>query len=508
MVSSTLTSKSTALESLDTIFKPGETYSQQKLLRIQSPIYKGLGILLTFEGKSYKDVSRALLKHINLINELVLELSISSLSEQILILVKADRVEFPHFLDQYLEISKYIANFQDSELYDTTLNPINEVNSGSNGSKLRGGSMASKSTSTNNCESLYCNTVTKEVWGKDLVENGSEKLRNEILHTLTRDKKLKKFFPKILEFTFSKLTKYTKVVMPCYFSSTDLSHIILNSTISISSVKQCYFTIFSSLFSSFYVIKKDIFPPKDYVEKLFFSRVERRIQQVFNEFSSFSPDLNEMIREGFVLNGREIPSLLTLLSHIKNDRAAMKRLMVKNVYESHHDLIASNIIVDFCRESLMLRDFKLIDCRGEKETGKSYRHWFYDLCKAKFFISGYDLIRREYFCQKIYRKIQKLHVEFDFEESSETVRRYQELNRSFFEIVESSDKTLGLILADPNWQEKILFGEGFMFIADIPPRIVDEGSEEMAIAFYVYGIQLLMNYIDRYTPLQDKKKAR
>lgn len=506
MISSTLKSESTALANLDTIFKPGSTFSQHKLLRIHSPIYSGLGVLLSYEGKNYRDISLALLKHIDHINESILELTISNISQKLLILMKANLINFPQLLDHSLEICEYIADFPVNEKYCSAINEINEANTSyGNSKKLRGGSMASKTTSISNSKSPYYNTVTKEIRGKDLVENGSEKLRSEIFHILTRENKVKNFFPDILEFTYSTLTKYTKVVMPCYFKSTDLSHIILDSSIPISSVKETYNSILSSLFSNFYITQKSTFPSEDYIEKLFFSRVQRRIQQIFNEFDSFSPELNKIIKEGFVLNGRDVPSLLTLINYIKKDRAAMERLTIKDVFESHHDLIASNILVDFCKDSLRLKDFKLIDCRGENEIGKSYRHWFYDLCKAKFFVSGYDLIRRDYFSQEIQKKSHKIHINFDFEPDSETVSRYQELNQSFFEIVETSDQTLRLVLSDPYWKEKICFGEGFMFIADIPPRIVDEGSQEMVIAFYVYGIQLLLEYIDKYVSIKEER---
>ena len=108
--------------------------------------------------------------------------------------------------------------------------------------------MASKTTLSNDNENFSCSKITKEVRGENLVENGSEKLRSEILHILTRDERVKKFFPKILDFNFSKLTGYTKVVMPRYFNATDLSQLILDSAIPISSVKECYLKIFTSLF--------------------------------------------------------------------------------------------------------------------------------------------------------------------------------------------------------------------------------------------------------------------
>jgi hypothetical protein len=499
-------SKSVALEVVSSLNGINSSINY-KFVRVHSPTYSGVCILLNF-GEVHGEIASMFLRELTNHICSIIEFHFSELDDRLTALLKVDGLELSPFLEYLLGVQNYVVEVEKLESYDTPVNPIDEVGSINNSkTRLRGGSMANKETLATAELGIPANMFVKEVQGKDLVENGSNKLKSEIIHILTRSKEAKKFFPDIYEFTFSEITKFTRVVMPHYFDHVDLSRLILDTSIPIDCVKQCYVEIFSSLFSGFYV-EKPVRAPKDYVNRMFFDRVERRTRQVLDEFKGFSTTLNQMMENGFVLNDYQVPPLFELLDLIKTKQDVMARLAVNTVYESHHDLIASNILVNFSKADMALKNFKLIDCRGEGETGYQYRHWFYDLCKAKFFVSGYDLIRRKFTKLQMRNLNGTINVHLGFDLSNEVTQRYLELNASLFGLIESATGTVDVVLNDPNWKEKILFGEGLMFLADIPPRIVDEADEEMVLCFYCFGIQLLMQYLEQYLQIAEMSDLR
>jgi hypothetical protein len=491
-----IVSKSVVLEAATNLGKEITSVSY-KFVRICSQNHTKLFLLMDICGVCSEAVSmflRDVIGH----DCSVTEIHFSEQDERLLLLLE-NEIEIPPFLEYLLGVQNCLVEIDKLESYDSPINLIDDLGGiDTLGTSLRGGSMATKGTLSEADYGVSANFFVKDVQGRDLVENGSKKLMHEAVHILTRSARIRRFFPNICDFTTSDITKYTRVVMPHYSDYVDLSRLVLDSSISVLHIKQCFTDIFSSLFSDFYEEKRGINPPGDYVERMFFERAERRIGQVLGEFRGFSETLNRLIADGFILNGCRVPSLWDVLHSIKANSPAMMRLSINSVHESHHDLIASNILVNFSKVDMALQDFKLIDCRGEGETGEQYRHWFYDLCKAKFFVSGYDLIRRDFYKLHLERSGDLIDVTFNFDISHEMTRRYLELDAAFFEIISGALGAAGVVLKDPNWQEKILFGEGFMFIADIPPRIVDEADENMVLAFYCFGMHLLMRYLEKY----------
>lgn len=466
---------------------------QKKFVKIHSGEYKGVALLLCFRAEFFDDVISNFLLEINDLDEIIIELYFSHYRKRLLLLLKIDENnKLIQLINCCQNIDEYENNFEISDDYKAPVNPVTLKKY-----LLRGGSLANKKIINSNNKDTASKKVIKEVTGKDIAENGYSKLRNEILHILSRRSEIRKFYPEINEFSFSKLSKVAKVVMPLYYKSTNLSDLIFDLSIPIDKVKNCYIEIFSSLFCLFYSVNKKEKPAIDYVNQLYFRRVNRRIKQILTAFKSFSPTLNNIISNGFYLNGEKVPPLNEIMNFVQSKKEAILRLTPENLCESHHDLIASNILVNFSKSDMKLIDFKLIDCRGENEISPKYRHWSYDLCKAKFFLSGYEIIRRGYADLKIKPNNKKIEISYGFHNDNEIVKRHESLNHDFFKIISRSTNSI-IITKDTHWKEKILFGEGLMYIADIPPRIVDEADEKMAITFYCHGINIFLKYINKF----------
>ena len=466
---------------------------KKEFVKIHSNEYRGIALLLCFEAEFFDDIINNFWRKINFLDEIILELYFSDYSKRLLLLLKIDKNnKLSQFINCCQNIDEYKRSFEIFENYKASVNPVTLKKH-----LLRGGSLANKKIINQNRKNPTSKKVIKEVTGKDIAENGYSKLRNEILHILSRRNEIQKFYPEINEFSFSKLSKVVKAIMPLYYKSANLSDLIFDLNIPVDEVKKCYIKIFSSLFCHFYSVKKKEKPAADLVDRLYFQRVNRRINQVITAFKSFSPTLNNIISNGFYLNWEKVPPLNEIMSFAQSKKEAILRLTPENLCESHHDLIASNILVNFSKSDMKLIDFKLIDCRGENEVSSKYRHWSYDLSKAKFFLSGYEIIRRGYADLKIKQNNKKIEVSYGFHNDNEIVKRHESLNHDFFKIISGSTNSV-IITKDLHWKEKILFGEGLMYIADIPPRIVDEADEEMAITFYCHGINIFLKYINKF----------
>ena len=153
------------------------------------------------------------------------------------------------------------------------------------------------------------------------------------------------------------------------------------------------------------------------------------------------------------------------------------------------DLIPSNIVVDINDLEEKINNFKLIDPRGEGDTGINNRHFTYDIGKLLFGYSGFELLRgvtkeKNYILEQSktnnvysFQFAMKSNICTEkFENSRKEVLKQLELNKyNYFDSIELVN----------TYKEKILLAEAYCFFADLPCRMINGDAEEILLCFYI-----------------------
>lgn len=342
------------------------------------------------------------------------------------------------------------------------------------------------------------NEITKYIEVEEEgIENGSTKLYYEALHMQERNDSLPDLYPKILK--ISKDDKFVKVTSEYTFSGYTLSDVLQNEKYNIEYFKRSINIIFNNLFDRLYSHRKDnIKVNETYIFDCYLGRMKTRVYKTIEilEKTGFSDKLKYLLENTCYINGVKYAKIIDYIDYLENDGNLIEKLSILHNTESHHDLILGNVLVKLGKD--YVEDFRLIDPRGEKETGENNRNCMYDVGKMLFAIDTYEIIR--IFNGKKKRKLYKYDCKtkekyiFELDITDDLVVKYIKAKEYFWEMLK--DNNFYKSVVDEEYLElKFKFSEATMHISDVPCRVIDEKDEEMCICFYLRGLQLLKQFI-------------
>ena len=343
--------------------------------------------------------------------------------------------------------------------------------------------------------------VRRDVEG---VENGCAKLMSEIRHM--KDYESFGLFPRIYESGFAG-EEYFAIMERCFDGAT-LSDLIRNAFVPERVFEESFEMIMRSLLKRLYSRRYATPPDPDYLARHYYDRAIRRTKMVYEngmlEKYGFSDLLKKASLNGCVINGEYYPSVFEYVDFMRRNRELNDALAVHFVCHSHHDLCPMNIVIDYDVGAEKTRDFRLIDVRGESETGVGARHYMYDMGKALFGLDSFDLFRvfngrvdaASYEAE--IRDGERPQIEFAFLPRG-IASRSRNAVRAFWRFFERNDffsETLGDSPERLRW--KFLFSQSFMFHPDVPCRILKDHDEEEAVLMHARGLVLMRRFLETF----------
>lgn len=332
------------------------------------------------------------------------------------------------------------------------------------------------------------------------INNGYSKLFYEVKHMQQYNlKNQRKLYPKIYEIT--EKNQQLVVKMEYLYQGLTLTDLIFKEHIGCKFINKSINNIIDSLFNELYLNKKNIIPNSNYLEINYFDRIATRIDKVNKMLRKSNKYLKikSAIRDGIYLNGKYYPSILEYNNFLRNDKLAKKVLMPCGCTESHHDLIPSNIMVNYNLKQPEICDFKLIDPRGDGDTGIDTRHFTYDLGKLLFGFNGFELFRRVSFRKNytltFYEKDNIFHYQFKIVDGPLTNKLENARKCVLKQLEENKYKYFDSINLIETYREKILLAEAYCFFADIPCRLINGDDEEVLLCFYLKGMECLTEFM-------------
>lgn len=291
------------------------------------------------------------------------------------------------------------------------------------------------------------------------------------------------------------------VEMEYLYQGITLTDLLLNEQIGSKFINNSLSKIIDVLFQRMYLNKKNIVPREDYLEINYFERVASRIDKVTKILKKNDnyPRIKSAIRDGIYLNNKYYPSIIEYNNFLKNDIKARRILMISSCTESHQDLIPSNIVMDYDGLGIKVNNFKLIDPRGEGDTGLDTRHFTYDLGKLLFGLNGFELFRRNELKDN-YVLLSELidniyHYKFMIKDNYLTNKLKMARKLVLKQLEDNKYKYFDSIDLTKTYKEKIIFAEAYCFFADIPCRLINGDDEEVLLSFYLRGMECLSEFM-------------
>lgn len=348
---------------------------------------------------------------------------------------------------------------------------------------------------------IFVKEIDKNING---IDNGYKKFFYEIQH-------IKKYsnsglFPKIIYINENKST-FSVGMEYCYGGAT-LSDLIRNDSVEEKCFEESFSYVLDRLFSDLYGNRFDEKPCRDYIDKCYFNRVENRLSQIFEknllQTYSFTNSLTKIINYGCYINDDYYPPLEKYIKYLKKDKKLLEILKISYTCNSHHDLCPLNILVDVDLKDNKIRDFKLIDVRGEDETGRDCRHYMYDMGKMLLGLDMFDIFR--IFNGKLGKKVYYYSIKNDdkipkikfFLDNNVIVKRYINASNYFWHHMEKRNYYEDITSDTKEYSQiKFLFSQAMMYHPDIPCRIIYEHDEEMAILLYIRGMMMIRRFCEK-----------
>jgi hypothetical protein len=321
-----------------------------------------------------------------------------------------------------------------------------------------------------------------------------KKLIDEIMWLNSLPDKIKRYFPKVLDYKIDGMRTFYK--MPHYPFPTIRKMLLFNKV----SGKQVYGilkNLMDIMFDEIYPLgKKDA--PQAFAQNVHLKRITTRLKETKEKAKEYN--MTKLLR---ILTCKSIKLKLNLentekeyenieivIKRLEKNEKILKKLQPDKIYLIHGDLHFGNILVKEEGNNAFL--FKLIDPRGFKE-GSDYT---YDLGKIWHSFHGlYDFIheKREkwYYLDesKLNFKGNNVEAELAIKKGIE-LEQYNYLYRSFPNIL----KKYAIVTEDENWEMRTLFAEASHFCSMIPFHLQ---SENRAIALYLMGVKLLNEFVNR-----------
>ena len=392
--------------------------------------------------------------------------------------------------------STFICDTNDNDGVAKFLNKCFFEKKSSHLNKFKGGSVCHvKYDKRNKC-------IQKDVEiNNEGINNGYSKLFYEAKHMQQYNSANNvKLYPEIYEIKGSGNKLVVK--MEYLFNGVTLTDLLFNNLVGRKYIKNSLSNIIDKLFNELYLKKKNIIPNKDYLNINYFDRLSSRIEEtkkILRKRNDYVK-LKSALIDGIYIDNVFYPSVSEYNDFLRKNFIALNKLSILNCTESHQDLIPSNIIVDFDLDKQSINGFKLVDPRGEGDTGQDNRHFTYDMGKLLFGLSGFEIFRRknkkDYYSLECDKKTDVYNYRFNIKQDiSINKLNYareillKKLEKNKYEYFES----INLV---ETYKEKILFAEAYCFFADIPCRLIDKEDEDTLLCFYIRGMQCLTKFME------------
>ena len=321
------------------------------------------------------------------------------------------------------------------------------------------------------------------------VENGHDKLWHEAEFVMQQNL-MNEFYPLVKDVCYQ--DENLVVEYEYLFQGLTMADLIFDSRFSSSYLKQSLENIAHALFSSFYV-KAGLPPNLTYLDNRYFGRLRRRVERslelIHTDFQGWTR-LKAALTQGVFINKAYYPPIMDYLDYLLGDNQLQRQIMIHNCYNAHHDLIPENIMVDVEENFSAIRGFRLIDPRGDAETGVANRHPMYDMGKMLFGLDCYGLFRRAVQKQDFSNFQYIYHGEnrytLLFHTDRPIVKRLIYCQHLWMDLLRE--------YAGVDWprkQKQYAFAFAFMYHPDIPCRIVAEQNEDLCLLFYLRGMMVL-----------------
>jgi hypothetical protein len=331
------------------------------------------------------------------------------------------------------------------------------------------------------------------------IDNGHDKLFYEAMHI--RSTPFAAYFPAVNDISYDGDT--LRVDMQYLYGGTTLADLLRDPAVSDDYFDKSLDYILRDMFDGFFVPQSTAVRP-DYLDKFYLLRTRERMETMLGIMASRGEKwgrLERALLHGAYINGSHYPGVFQYLAHIGGDAQLLRRLQVERTYNTHHDLIPGNILVDTSGRGDRVSDYKLIDPRGALETGFDGRHYMYDVGKLLFGLDCYDIIRMAH------RDRANALYTLEFTQGGDADRyelrfsptgtaRYR---RAFDNCV---DTLRGIFEANNpggDWDTeylRYLFSFAFMYHPDIPCRMVDENTQDMSLMFCLRGLMAIRLFMD------------
>lgn len=223
------------------------------------------------------------------------------------------------------------------------------------------------------------------------------------------------------------------------------------------------------------------------LEDYYLRRAEVRIQYLRN-VSRFVLDFSSSVPTGLsklanpsdlVINDIVYKHPLAIIGAIRKNKELLEIFRPRiERFCAHGDLTFLNMVFD--RES---DKFRLIDSRGY------IGNWdpLYDFGKLKFTISGFGkIINREF---EVNEDGGRYCI--NFTGNRDGLVQLSSLNMSFLNDIYKNKFFRLLVENEPYWRQRILLAEAIHYLADIPYRLLLDGSPKAAIATFLFGTKYL-----------------
>lgn len=363
-----------------------------------------------------------------------------------------------------------------------------------------GGSCCSQRLIQYNGKLCFVKEIKKNIQG---VENGFDKFYYEIQHMMKYSGT--GLFPQIYQVDDTK-EAYSVIMEYCYNGMT-LSDLIRNESADMLCFKKSFNFIMTDLISKLYSKHYDISPPEDYLKQCYYNRVTKRLDLILESDMltqyGFSKKLYKMMKYGCFINGDFYPPVFKYMEFMEQNEYLKAMLGIQFSCHAHYDLCPMNILVGYDFETNQIKDYKLIDVRGENDTGIGKRHYMYDMGKMLLGLDAFDPFRifngrndKASYLFEADEKENDIYINFKFSKGT-IVGRFKEAQEYFWNFFENHFYFEDVLQdSASNLKVKFLFSQCMMYHPDIPCRIIYEKNEELALLVYMRGHIMIRYFLE------------
>ena len=362
-----------------------------------------------------------------------------------------------------------------------------------------GGSCCNRRVVTKNGKKMFIKEIDKKIEG---IDNGFKKFYYEIQHM--RRYKNTGLFPQILSIEDD--GDMYSVAMEYYYNGATLSDLIRNKCVPKQYFDNSFDYIMDELFKRMYCHRFDVTVPSDYLNICYFNRLQHRIQRIEEDNLvlryNFTNCLLKIIKNGCIINDEYYPPLSNYIDFMRDDNTLCREVNISYAGQAHYDLCPLNILVDIDESFPRIKNFKLIDVRGEGDTGVNIRSYMYDMGKMLLGLDAFDLFRifngkrgEESYEYSIFdSNIPQIKLKFI---PNTIAERYKQAYEHFWSRMDEKSYYSNVLGENPTkLKNQFLFSQSMMYHPDVPCRIIYEKDETLAILMYVRGMVLIRHFCE------------